>query len=159
MESSRRDPWLSMGLLILRVGIGGYLLTHGYGKLQMLLHGEFDKLGDPIGLGSRLSLVLVVGAEFLCSLLVIVGLGTRFAAAPVVFSMGVAALVAHQHDPWSMETAANAFFAGTSKVWFSKEPAMLFLIPFLALIFTGAGGFSIDALLCGRRKPPGPEGR
>jgi uncharacterized membrane protein YphA (DoxX/SURF4 family) len=37
----------------------------------------------------------------------------------------------------------------------SKEPALLFLIPFLALVFTGAGRFSIDGLIW--RQPPGPQ--
>jgi putative oxidoreductase len=77
---------------------------------------------------------------------VIVGLATRLAAIPVVIAMAVAAFVAHGADPWSMEKAAMAFFAGESKSWASKEPALLFLIPFLALAFTGAGRFSLDAV-------------
>src|SRR4029453_19208775 len=101
-------------------------------------------LGDPIGIGSVPSLVLVTFAEFLCALLVMLGLGTRFAAMPVVISMGVAAFVAHANDPWSSETAAMAFFGGQSKTWFSKEPALIFLIIFLALAFTGAGALSLD---------------
>jgi uncharacterized membrane protein YphA (DoxX/SURF4 family) len=34
----------------------------------------------------------------------------------------------------------------------SKEPALLYLIPFLALIFTGPGRISIDELIFARRK-------
>ena len=34
----------------------------------------------------------------------------------------------------------------------SLFPALLFLIPFLALIFTGAGKFSIDGMICRRRQ-------
>jgi putative oxidoreductase len=141
----------SIGLLILRIGIGGYLITHGWGKLQMLLAGGADKFGDPIGLGSTLSLALVTTSEFLCALLVILGLWTRLAAVPVVISMSVAAFVVHAKDPWSMETAANAFFSGASKTWFSKEPALLFLFPFLSLVFTGGGRLSLDGLI-GMRK-------
>jgi putative oxidoreductase len=95
--------------------------------------------------------VLVVLAEFFCALLVMLGCATRLAAVPVVASMAVAAFVAHAGDPWSSETAVKAFFAGESKTWSSKEPALLFLIPFLALVFTGAGRFSIDALIWRRR--------
>jgi hypothetical protein len=40
-------PATSIGLLILRVGIGGYLLTHGRGKLQMLLSGVTTSSGTP----------------------------------------------------------------------------------------------------------------
>ncbi|MBI5905162.1 MAG: DoxX family protein [Deltaproteobacteria bacterium] len=144
MESERNEYAASVGLLILRLGIGGYLVTHGWGKVQMLLAGAGGQFGDPIGLGPTASLVLVATAEFLCALLIIVGLGTRFAAVPVVISMSVAAFVVHARDPWTMETAARAFMAGTSKTWFAKEPALLYLVPFLALVFTGGGMFSLD---------------
>ena len=152
MDTRRHELMTSIGLLILRLGIAGYLATHGWGKVQMLRAGQFEMFGDPIGLGPRLSLVLVVFAEFLCSLLVVLGLGTRLAALPVVFSMGVAAFVAHARDPWTMETAAKLFFAGQTKMMLSKEPALMFLTCFLALAFTGAGRFSLDALIAARRE-------
>lgn len=144
MEERRQGLGSSIGLLILRLGIGGYLLTHGWGKLQMMLAGDFAKFGDPIGLGSSLSLVLVTTAEFFCALAVVFGLGTRLAAAVIVFSMAVAAFVAHGADPWTMEQGYRLFMSGASKSWESKEPALLYLIPFLALVFTGAGRLSID---------------
>jgi putative oxidoreductase len=83
-----------------------------------------------------------------------VGWLTRLAAVPVVISMGVAAFVAHAGDPLSSETAAKAFFAGRSTTWVSKEPALLFLIVFLAFFFTGAGGLSIDEAIRRRRARP-----
>jgi putative oxidoreductase len=138
METQRQNVTTSIGLLILRLGVGGYMLTHGWGKLQMLLAGEFDKFGDPIGLGKELSLVGVVAAEFVCALLVVFGLGTRPAAAVTVFAMAVAAFVVHANDPWTMGAGA------------SKEPALLYLIPFLALVFTGAGRLSLDYLVWSR---------
>ncbi len=151
MEAERKEMSASIGLLILRLGIGGFLITHGWGKMQMLLAGGADKFGDPIGLGSTLSLALVTMSEFLCALLIIPGLATRLAALPVVISMGVAAFVIHAGDPWTMEAAANAFFSGASKTWFSKEPALLYLIPFLSLVFTGGGKLSLDGLIAMRR--------
>ena len=143
-----RDLGNSIGLLILRLGIGGYMASHGWGKFQMLLKGDFDKFPDIIGLGSTLSLILITSAEFFCAVLVIAGAATRLAAIPIVFGMGVAAFVAHANDPWTMQPSGA-----------SKEPAMLFLIPFLALIFTGAGKFSIDAWITGRccgKQPQSP---
>jgi putative oxidoreductase len=147
MDAQRQDLTQSIGLLILRLGIGGYLLTHGWGKLQMLLAGDFGKFGDPIGLGSGLSLVLVTIAEFLCSLAVMFGFASLIAAAVIASSMSVAAFVAHGADPWTMEQGYLLFMTGASKSWASKEPALLYLIPFLTLIITGAGRFSIDGLL------------
>lgn len=147
MEAGRMDWTGSVGLLVLRLGVGGYMLTHGWGKLQMVLAGDFGRFGDPIGLGSGLSLLLVTMAEFFCSLLVTVGFATRFAAGPVVFAMAVAALVAHAGDPWTMGRGAELFLSGQAKSWASKEPALLFLVPFLALMFTGAGRYSVDGLV------------
>ena len=151
METRTQDLATSIGLLILRLGSGGVMASHGWGKLQMLLAGNFDMMGDPVGLGNKASLILVVGAEFVCAILVMLGLITRLAAIPVVFAMGVAAFVAHGNDPISMETAAKLFMAGESKSWASKEPALLYLIPFFALVFTGAGRFSIDNVIWKRR--------
>jgi putative oxidoreductase len=113
----------------------------------MLRAGQFEMMGDPIGLGNRLSLILLMFAEFVCSLLVMAGLATRLAALPVVFAMGVAAFVAHARDPWTLEAAARLFFAGQTKMILAKEPALIFLVVFLALAFTGAGRFSVDALI------------
>ena len=159
MEAERTEVSASIGLLLLRLGIGGYLITHGWGKLQMLLAGGAEKFGDPIGLGSTLSLLLVTTSEFLCALLIVLGLATRLAAVPVVITMAVAAFVIHAGDPWTMEAAANAFFSGASKTWFSKEPALLYLIPFLSLVFTGGGKISLDGLIAMRRNQRLATGR
>jgi putative oxidoreductase len=107
---------------------------------------------------------LVTVAEFLAALLVIVGLGTRLAAATIVISLSVAVFVAHGADPWTMEQGYKLFMAGQAKSWASKEPALLYLISFLALVFTGAGKLSLDALIWPRwrerRVPPrGPNRR
>ncbi len=143
-----RPGWCaSIGLFLLRAGVGGFMLVHGWGKLQMLLDKQYDQMGDPIGLGKELSLIGVTAAEFGCAALVVLGLGTRLAALPVVFAMGVAAFVAHGSDPWTMGEGAKLFMSGASKSWGSKEPALLFLIPFLALVFTGPGLISLDALI------------
>ena len=137
----------SIGLLILRLGVGGYMMTHGWGKFQMLLAGDFDQFADPIGIGNTASLVLVVTAEFFCSILVMAGLATRLAAVPVICAMAVAAFVVHANDPWTMGQGA------------SKEPALLFLTGFLTIAFTGPGQLSLDALLWPRlrsHKVPAP---
>lgn len=151
MYERQSEKMTSTGLLILRLGFGAYLLTHGIGKLKMLLAGNFDQMGDPIGLGPVLSLILITSAEFGCSILVMVGLGTRFAAIPVVIAMAVAAFVAHGGDPWTLETAAKKFFAGETEMMLAKEGAFMYLIPFLALVFTGAGKYSLDGWLSKRR--------
>jgi putative oxidoreductase len=155
MDPRPHDTALSTGLLILRLGIAGYLLTHGWGKVQMVLGGQYEMMGDPIGIGPTASLLLITFAEFVCSLLVIVGLATRFAAIPVVIGMAVAAFVAHGGDPWTAGAAANLFMTGAAESWASKEPALTYLVVFLALAFTGAGRYSLDHLIAGRRRRGG----
>jgi len=128
------------------------MMTHGIGKLRMALAGQFDRFPDPVGLGSALSLLLMTGAEFFCALAVILGAATRLAALPVVAGMAVAAFVVHGADPWTMERGAKLFLAGQAKSWASKEPALLYLVSFLALAFCGGGRFSVDRLLAARRR-------
>jgi len=142
MNPKLRETLASVGLLILRIGFGAYMMAHGYGKLQMVLAGQFDQFGDPIGLGSGLSLVLIMFAEFFCALFVLVGFATRFSAIPIVIGMAVAAFVAHGADPWTMGGGGG-----------SKQPALMFMTAFLTLVFTGAGRFSIDHLIAPKVPP------
>lgn len=150
MDPGTQDAAASAGLLILRLGVAGYMITHGWSKVTMLMERQFEMFGDPIGIGPVASLVLVVLAEFLCAILVVAGLATRLAAIPIVITMAVAAFVAHGADPWTMTEAAMRFFSGASKSWASKQPALTFLFVFLALVFTGAGKYSLDALIASR---------
>lgn len=145
MNACCKDRLNSVGLLILRVGVGGYMLTHGWGKVGMVRAGA--AFGDPIGIGDAASLYLATFAEFVCAALIVFGLATRFAAVPLVVNMAVAAFVAHRADPWTMEQAAKLFMEGKSQFPASKEFALLYLIPFLTLLFTGAGAFSLDGLI------------
>ena len=90
---------------------------------------------DPMGMGSRTSLLMAIGAEVGCSLLLIVGLGTRLAVIPLAATMIVALFIVHAADPWQ-----------------KKELAAVFLTVYVALFFTGGGAFSLDHLLWSRRK-------
>lgn len=126
----KKSIWNDIGLLVLRVGVGAFMLVaHGWGKLVGFgdLAGQFP---DPIGLGSTVSLVLAIFAEVLCALLIVLGLGTRFAAVPLLVTMLVAAFIVHADDPWA-----------------KKEFALLYAIPFLTLIFTGGGRYALDAVV------------
>ena len=115
-----------IGLLILRLGISLSMIPHGWGKLLKLLDGNYS-FTDPIGIGEPLTLILAVFAEFTCSILLIVGLKTRWAAIPLAITMSVAAFVVHFNDPWG-----------------SKELAVIYLIGFIAVALLGPGKFSLD---------------
>jgi putative oxidoreductase len=119
----------AVGVLILRLGAGGLMMSHGWGKVKRIFTGKWE-FADPIGLGPHLSLIGTAGAEFVCAGMVAVGLLTRAAAAPVVFTMLVAAFVVHAADPWA-----------------KQEFALLFALMFFVIMFTGGGRFSLDSLL------------
>lgn len=119
----------SLGLLILRLGVGGFMLWfHGMPKLLNFSE-KAATFPDPLGVGNSLSLGLAVFAEFFCSILLIWGILTRLAAIPLFATMITAAFIIHGEDPWN-----------------KKEFALLYAIPFLTLVFTGGGMFSIDHL-------------
>lgn len=123
----------NLSVLILRLTAGGFMLTHGFPKFQKLLAGDFQ-FGDPIGLGPEISLILTVFAEFLCSVLLILGLGTRLATIPLIVTMAVAAFVAHGADPFGR-----------------KELALFYLVVYLAILLLGGGKYSVDNLI-GKKK-------
>jgi len=113
------------------------MITHGAGKAQMVIDGA-TQFPDPLGMGAETSLLMAALTEFGCAILVILGFATRFSALGLAFTMGVAAFVIHADDPW---------LTGGGK---SKEPALLYMIPFLALVFTGPGRFALDHLIAER---------
>lgn len=117
------------GLLILRVAVGGMMLTHGWPKLGRLLQTP-DRFADPLGLGPEVSLGLAVFGELICAALIVCGAATRLAAVPLLVTMLVAAFVVHGDDPFA-----------------KKEMALLYGAGALTLVLTGPGRFSIDALV------------
>ena len=117
-----------VGLLLLRIGMSGLMLTHGIPKLLRLLEGDMS-FGDPLGIGSSLSFVLVVIAEFLCPILIILGIRTRLATIPVIITMLVALFLVHWNDPIA-----------------DKEKALLYLTGFLTIALAGGGKYTIKKL-------------
>ena len=95
---------LDGALLFLRLFIGGMMLSHGWAKLASFstLSATFP---DPLGVGSTLSLLLILFAEVGCSCLLIFGLMTRLAALPLMFGMLMAFFVIHGADPFAVRVA------------------------------------------------------
>lgn len=121
------EKHLNVLLLIIRLSVGALMLTHGLVKLPILFGSGPIQFPDPIGLGTTTSLVLAVFTEVFCSLLLIFGLGTRFAAIGLLITMLIAALIVHSNDPFARQ-----------------ELPLLYATIYLIIVVTGAGKLSID---------------
>lgn len=126
---------VNMALLILRLVIGVFMLTHGIGKFQNLFSGEPIQFPDPMGVGATASLALAVFAEVFCSILIIIGVGTRFAAIPLFITMIVAAFIIHKNDGFG-----------------KQEFALLYAVIYSTIILIGPGKYSLDYLLMKNKK-------
>ena len=124
-----------LALLLLRIWHGGaLLLLHGWGKLTGF-SAMAEKFVDPFGIGKTPSLVLAVGGEVVCTLLLVLGLFTRLAALGAGATMATAFWFVH-----------GSRLAGPG----NGEMAFLFLGVCLALFVAGPGKFSVDAKLGGK---------
>ena len=118
---------INLILFILRLAAGIFMLTHGIGKFEKLFSGEPIQFANPIGMGETTSLALTVFAEVCCSILLIFGLATRFAAVPLMITMLVAVFIVHGDDPFG-----------------KKELPSLYFVVYTVIAIAGAGKFSLD---------------
>jgi len=137
----RAFKWLQgigwLPLLVARVAMAGEFIPSGWGKLGNLpkLTAYFVTLGIPApGLNAAASAT----TELVGGVLLLLGLGTRFAAAALTVVMTVAILTARLQDA---HTIGDFFYL--------PEPA--YIVIFLILISQGAGRISVDHLIAARR--------
>lgn len=119
----------NLGTLILRLGIGILLASHGFDKLTHFntIQPHFINF---MGIGQTVSLCLAIFAEFFCSIFLILGLFTRLSCIPILILMSVI-LVKVMHG--------NIFGDG-------QLPALFFAAT-LTLLFCGPGEISIDGMI------------
>jgi putative oxidoreductase len=120
---------IDFALLLTRVGIALLMLTHGVPKMGGLAKDPVQFM-DFLGLGPAISLGLALFAEVICSVLLLLGLGTRLAVIPLSITMIVAAFHVHIGDPFA-----------------KQEMALHFLLVYVMLFILGSGKYSIDNLL------------
>lgn len=96
-------------------------MSHGIAKLQ-----NFEALSatfpDPLGVGSRVSLVLAVFGEVVCAAGCVAGLLYRLALIPMVFTMCVAFFAVHGGDSFA-----------------ARELALVYLVVFVLMYAAGPG--------------------
>ncbi len=121
---------IDLGLLVLRIGIACFMLTHGWPKLMKLIEGGEIQFLDPFGLGAKPSFILAIFAEVFCSILILIGLATRWATIPLIITMLVAIFIAHATDGFQRQ----------------ELPAHYVLV-YVFLLMAGPGKYSIDHFL------------
>lgn len=121
-----------LGLLVLRISVGGLLLFHGVSKLLHgvgFIEGMLAGIGLPGFIAYGCLLAELIGAAF-----ILVGLWTRAASAVVTFNMLVAILMAHGTMIFSLDPNTGSL---------AIEDPLLFLLGALALCFTGGGKYAV----------------
>lgn len=128
------ETLFSLFLLALRLFLGTLLMLHGVNKLidYALLSDNFP---DPIGVGSQISLILVIFAELFCAAAFLLGLLYRLALIPMIIAMAV------------------AFFSFHHASLAEGELALLYLLLFIMLYISGPGKYSIDYLIYSATEP------
>ena len=123
-----RDRIISIILLAVRVFFGVLFFIHGVDKM-MNFTALSESFPSVLGFGSYMSLMVAIFCVFCCSLFLIAGLLQRLILIPMIISMGIAFFDVH-----------DALLPG-------GELALIYLVIFIILYFTGPGRYSIDYLL------------
>jgi putative oxidoreductase len=119
----------NLAMLVLRVGSGILMMNHGYDKLVHFKEYSANFMNF-LGLGGTVSLALVVFAEFFCSIFMILGLFTRFAAIPLIIDVAVAVVKGHD-----------------MKIFSEGEHAAIFFLVYVAILLVGPGRISVDGMI------------
>jgi len=127
------------GLLILRSVVGITFLMHGGQKFFFVgfsaVTPEMVRAGIPF---PELAAVVVTFVELIGGVALLMGLATRYAALLIAIEMGVAI--------WRVHWSAGFFAPQGVELPLALGGAAL------ALVFTGAGDFSMDDILFGQEK-------
>lgn len=127
------DAWsVDTGILLLRMSCA-LMLLHGWSKFTNFSEDSLE-WPDPLHVGSTVSCALTVFAELFCTLFVVIGLFSRLALIPLIVLMIVIVFVIHSGDPLP-----------------DREHALMYLLSYLALLFTGPGKYSLEKFFSKKR--------
>ena len=129
LSTACSDWAFNLGMLLLRAGAGALVIPYGYNKLIHFAEKKSSFMNF-LGMGSTLSLALVIFAEFFCGMFIVLGLFTRLTVLPLVISMAVALFKANK---------CQFFGEGSS--------AAIFLACFITILLCGPGKASLDGLI------------
>jgi putative oxidoreductase len=130
MSTNYSTAAFNIATLFLRVAFGILMfLNHGLTKLNKFSEMQ-NMFPDPFHVGHRFSLVLVIFAEVVCSLLLVLGLFSRFAAFVLFIDVTVAIFFVHLGQP----------------VDYKFELAILHSAVYFSLVLIGPGKISVDGM-------------
>jgi putative oxidoreductase len=115
-----------IGLLVLRISIGGLMLFHGVAKI---LHG-ISFLTENMGV---IGYAVYIG-EVLAPLAILLGWRTKIASLVFAVNCIVAIAVAHAQELFSISDHGG----------YALELLMLYILGAVALFFTGAGKYAVS---------------
>lgn len=121
-----------LGLLLLRIALGGLMLFHGMHKLIYGVGFIGDMLAA-IGLPSFIAYGSLL-AELVASLMIICGIWTRLASVVFAGNMVVAILMAHASEMFSLSSMTGGLVI---------ELPLLYLLGAAVLCLTGGGRFAV----------------
>ena len=126
----------NLGMLLLRLTMGGLMAYAGYHKLTHFNEVLNGTGGRPpfhinfLGLSDSTNLSLLVFAELFCAGLIVIGMLTRLATIPLIISSAVALYVAHNWD-----------------ILGGGQLITLFLAGYVTLLLVGPGKISVDGMI------------
>ncbi len=127
----------SAGLLILRFGVGIVMTVHGFQKIFQLGVGQLAEMWTGMVPLAQIAAPIVSIVEFAGGIALILGVLTRVAAALLAMDMLGAIFIVH---------LPNGFYVPDG-----YEFTLALFTAMACLTLTGAGAYSVDALMGGRR--------
>jgi len=122
----------NVGLLILRVCVGGLMLFHGYSKVVNGIDGIINLFND-IGIPGVLAYAVYIG-EVVAPVLLLVGYKSKLGALGIVITMLVALFTAHINDFLKL---------GSHGEW-ALEVLAFYLLGGIVILLLGGGKFSLS---------------
>ena len=128
----------NLGLLVLRVLVFAMLFAK-HGTIKIFNFGQMAHgFPDPLHIGSVTTLAIAIFSDCICSLLIVLGLATRWAALFSLCNLFVAEVFVHHFAVMSW-----------NDMGMGAEIILIFMAACITLICLGPGKFSVDALIEG----------